>query len=121
MLINWINVTVYAEQWPKLFVLLPQADRAINEMIDRDKLNEVDNKFPSQQIGMPGFSGTGPKPTVKSQREMVFSAKAKILAVYGLANLQSKEYKTAAEKFMQVCIIKYKNMLNRFGLLNQNI
>ncbi|KAI1725276.1 26S proteasome subunit RPN7 domain-containing protein [Ditylenchus destructor] len=73
MLINWINVTVYANQWPKLGILLPQAERAINEVTDRES-------------------------------ELVMSSKAKIAAVGGLAKMQEKQYKQAAEKFMTVDI-----------------
>jgi hypothetical protein len=104
MLINWINVTVYAEQWPKLFVLLPQAERAINEVIERDNITGTAS-VPNQYIQphLQQVSSAGSKSAImKSQKELVYSSKAKIQAVYGLAHLQDKNYKIAAEKFMQV-------------------
>jgi hypothetical protein len=32
MLLNWISATVYAEQWNKLSILIPQVERAISEV-----------------------------------------------------------------------------------------
>lgn len=100
MLINWINVTVYAECWPKLHNLISQAERAINEVIERDNVTPtgpttVSNQYNQQQL-------TPAMKTSKSQRELVLSSKAKIIAVTGLVNLQEKRYRIAAEKFMMV-------------------
>lgn len=100
MLINWINVTVYAEQWQKLFMLLPQADRAIAEVMERENTPNsatLANPYAQMQMANKGVGAAN-----KSQKEFVLSAKAKILAVYGLANLQDKNFKLAAEKFMMV-------------------
>lgn len=108
MLINWINVTIYAEQWPKLFILLPQADRAITEIIEREnvstttKTNSHDTTPVHSQYSL--HSLQIPARTSKSQRELILSSKAKILAVYGLAYIQNKNYKSAAEKFLMVSI-----------------
>lgn len=97
MLINWINVTVYAEQWSKLFVLLPQAERSITEMIERENTpTSATLANPYTQMQLASKCGT------KSQKDFVLSSKAKILAVSGLAYLQDKKFKEAAEKFMLV-------------------
>nr|CAD2190906.1 unnamed protein product [Meloidogyne enterolobii] len=102
MLISWINVTIYAEQWQKLFVLLPQADRAINEIIERENVSSV----PSNTFSTTQYSSLQslqiPARTSKIQKDLILSSKAKILAVYGLAFLQNKNYKAAAEKFMTI-------------------
>uniref|UniRef100_A0A915NFL2 PCI domain-containing protein n=1 Tax=Meloidogyne floridensis TaxID=298350 RepID=A0A915NFL2_9BILA len=102
MLISWINVTIYAEQWQKLFVLLPQADRAINEIIERENVSSI----PSNTFSTTQYSSLQslqiPARTSKIQKDLILSSKAKILAVYGLAFLQNKNYKAAAEKFMTI-------------------
>jgi len=104
MLISWINVTIYAEQWQKLFVLLPQADRAINEIIERENVSSI----PSNTFSTTQYSSLQslqiPARTSKIQKDLILSSKAKILAVYGLAFLQNKNYKAAAEKFMTVSL-----------------
>lgn len=100
MLINWINVTVYAEQWAKLLMLLPQADRAIMEALERENTpTSATLANPYSQMHLANKSASSGN---KSQKEFVLSAKAKILAVYGLAHLQDKNFKLAAEKFMMV-------------------
>ena len=112
MLINWINVTVYAEQWPKLFILLPQADRAINEMMERENVATASGSAPNIQAQQQqsALAAAG----LRNQREFVFTSKAKVLAVYGLAHLQDKNYKTAAEKFMTVDldVLNYPQLLS---------
>ncbi|KAL7078571.1 hypothetical protein ACQ4LE_002163 [Meloidogyne hapla] len=104
MLISWINVTVYAEQWSKLSILLPQADRAINEMIERENVSTTttnSNTFATTQYSSLQ-SLQIPARTSKLQKELILSSKAKILAVYGLYSLQNKNYKGAAERFMMI-------------------
>ncbi|KAL3115809.1 hypothetical protein niasHT_007814 [Heterodera trifolii] len=109
MLINWISVTVYAEQWSKLFVLLPQAERAIAEIIERENTPTsatLANPYTQMQ--------SGSKVGNKSHKDFVLSSKAKILAVTGLANLQDKKFKEAAEKFMTVDldVLNYPQLLS---------
>uniref|UniRef100_A0A183BSZ3 PCI domain-containing protein n=1 Tax=Globodera pallida TaxID=36090 RepID=A0A183BSZ3_GLOPA len=109
MLINWINVTVYAEQWSKLSVLLPQAERAIVEIMERENTpTSATLANPYTQLQMTGKSGN------KNQKEFVLSSKAKLLAVSGLANLQDKKFKEAAEKFMLVDldVLNYPQLLS---------
>lgn len=100
MLINWINVTVYANQWPKLGILLPQAERAINEVTDRESVASSSSSNRGHLSTFPSSVAS----SVKSYKELVMSSKAKIAAVSGLAKMQEKQYKQAAEKFMTVDI-----------------
>ena len=111
MLINWINVTVYAEYWPKLHNLISQAERAINEVIERDNVTSTG----STSSGMPSqynLQQATAQKSSKSQRDLVLSAKAKIMAVSGLVNLQEKHYRAAAEKFMMVCSLTTIHLIN---------
>lgn len=108
MLINWINVTVYANQWPKLGILLPQAERAINEVTDRES---VASSSSTNRAGMSTFPSSVAS-SVKSYKELVMSSKAKIAAVGGLAKMQEKQYKQAAEKFMTVSDFSVFNVEN---------
>lgn len=102
MLINWINVSIYADNWSKLNVFIPQAERAINDIIERE--NVAGGPSSSNQIGSSrGMLGL-PLSTsnTKSCKELIQSARAKIAAVSGLLKLHDKEYKGAAETFMTV-------------------
>uniref|UniRef100_A0A914HWZ6 PCI domain-containing protein n=1 Tax=Globodera rostochiensis TaxID=31243 RepID=A0A914HWZ6_GLORO len=94
MLINWINVT---------------AERAIVEIMERENTpTSATLANPYTQLQMTGKSGN------KNQKEFVLSSKAKLLAVSGLANLQDKKFKEAAEKFMLVDldVLNYPQLLS---------
>uniref|UniRef100_A0A915D2L6 PCI domain-containing protein n=1 Tax=Ditylenchus dipsaci TaxID=166011 RepID=A0A915D2L6_9BILA len=99
MLINWINVTIYAQHWPKLGILLPQAERAIAEVVDRESVAATS----TTRSGVSSFSSSAINPA-KNYKELVMSSKARIASVSGLAKMQDKQYKAAAEKFMTVDI-----------------
>ena len=100
MLINWINVSIYAEQWTKLGILLPQAERAISELIERESV-------PTSAAGNYGVGLFQQKnPPLKSYKEIIETCKAKISAVSGLSKMHEKNFKQAAEKFMTVCLFK---------------
>lgn len=93
MLISWINVTIYANQWQKLLLLLPQAERAISEVIDRESIQNTPGR---------GRSHSSNCVSSKNYKELVQSSKAKIAAVSGLSKMNDFLYKLAAEKFMTV-------------------
>ena len=110
MLLNWINVTIYADQWSKLTMLLPQAERAISEIVEREALATSTattvNNYGSSASSNPRASA------VKNYRELVQSSKAKITAVFGLSKMYDKMFKQAAEKFITVTLtIDNKNSL----------
>lgn len=96
MLISWINVTIYANQWQKLLLLLPQAERAICEVIDRESIQSSSGRGRSHNHFTP------PSASSKNYKELVQSSKAKIAAVSGLSKMNDRLYKQAAEKFMTV-------------------
>jgi hypothetical protein len=96
MLLNWITATIYAEQWSKLSILIPQAERAVAEAVDRD-VSASSNQGP-QRAAMPG----GPSKGARSIKELVAFATAKISAISGLHAMKCGHFKTAAEKFISV-------------------
>jgi hypothetical protein len=99
MLINWINVTIYAEQWPKLGNLLSQAERTICEIMERDSATSSSSSYSSTSAIQPKT------PTSKNYKELVQTCRAKISAVIGLAKMQERNFRQAAEKFITVCFI----------------
>ena len=108
MLLNWITVSVYAEQWPKLGILIPQAERAVAEALERDNATSGGGASGSggiasmQQrtiaVGVPNSA----QKTNKSLKELIATSSAKIAAVAGLAHMKGQHYKEAANKFIQV-------------------
>lgn len=96
MLISWINVTIYAEQWMKLDILLPQAERAIAEAQERENTAATSNTRPSAAAMSTKLNAT------KNYKELIQSSKAKIFAVQGLYKMNGRHYKDAANSFIQV-------------------
>lgn len=101
MLISWINVAIYANQWPKLLLLLPQAERAISEVIDRESIQNSTGRSRNHNHYSSNCTSN------KNYKELVQSSKAKIAAVSGLSKMNDRLYKEAAEKFMTVYLKKY--------------
>lgn len=92
-----MNVSIYAENWGKLLVLLPQAERALNDVIERESVANNSNNRTGGSSSL-----QFPTPTSKNYKELVQSAKAKLASLNGLSKLQQREYKAAAEFFLKV-------------------
>lgn len=90
MFLNWINVSIYADNWGKVLMLLPQAERAINDVIERETVANNTN------------SKVGGGTSSKNYKELILGAKAKLATLNGLLKLQAREYKAAAEQFLKV-------------------
>ncbi|CAD5232303.1 unnamed protein product [Bursaphelenchus xylophilus] len=104
MLLNWINASVYGSQWGKLNVLIPQAERAVAEALERE-------------------GGSGQNRNVKSNnadgnRKFIQSSKAKLNAVSGLSAMKTGRFKDAADKFMQVDLdsLDYPELLSNHDI-----
>lgn len=91
MLLNWISATVYAEQWAKLNVLIPQAERAVSETVERDGASAA-RELRHQPRSM----------TDKGRKELIASSTAKLSAVSGLSAIKCNNFRMAADKFMAV-------------------
>lgn len=92
MLLNWITATVYAEQWNKLSILLPQVERAVSELLERDA-----PAAPSQQQRAASAGGK-----TRTAKELVATSNAKIAAVSGLNCMKKSDFKQAANRFISV-------------------
>lgn len=96
MLLNWITATVYAEQWSKLSILLPQIDRAVLEVQERD----IPTANQSAQRAGPSTAATSK--SAKNARELVSTSNAKISAIAGLNCMKRGDFKHAAQHFISV-------------------
>jgi hypothetical protein len=97
MLLNWITATVYAEQWNKLGILLPQIERAVSEVQERD--------IPAaNQNAQRGGPSTSSSKSVRNARELVSTSNAKIAAVSGLNCMKRNDFKHAAQRFISVSL-----------------
>ncbi|KAI6190275.1 PCI domain-containing protein [Aphelenchoides bicaudatus] len=110
MLLNWITATVYAEQWSKLGILLPQVDRAVSEVQERDIPS---SSAQNAQRGGPSTSNTK---SARNARELVASSTAKVAAVSGLNSMKRSDFKTAAQRFISIDLESF----NYPELLSQN-
>uniref|UniRef100_A0A914C3R3 PCI domain-containing protein n=1 Tax=Acrobeloides nanus TaxID=290746 RepID=A0A914C3R3_9BILA len=110
MLLNWINVTIYADQWNKLDILLPQAERAIAEAQERESIGATSTSRPSM-AALPAKINAA-----KTYKELIQSSKAKVFAVTGLYRMHGRNYKSAADSFIQVDL----DALNYPQLLSSN-
>jgi hypothetical protein len=100
MLLSWITATVYAEQWNKLSILLPQVERAVSEVLERDV--PASSSQNAQRVA--ATTSAGGK-TARSAKELVASSNAKIAAVSGLNCMKKGDFKQAAQRFISVSFL----------------
>lgn len=96
MLLNWITATVYAEQWNKLSILIPQVERAVSEIVEREAPSSTANN--PQRTTSSAASGK----SARSAKELIATSNAKIAAVSGLNCIKKGDFKQAANRFISV-------------------
>ncbi|CAD5223731.1 unnamed protein product [Bursaphelenchus okinawaensis] len=104
MLLNWIDASVYAGQWAKLNVLIPQAERAVAETVEREN--------------GPTHTRTIRSREAEGNKKLIQVSKTKLNAVSGLTAMQTGKFKEAANKFMQVDLdsLEYPELLSNHDI-----
>uniref|UniRef100_A0A158R5D4 PCI domain-containing protein n=1 Tax=Syphacia muris TaxID=451379 RepID=A0A158R5D4_9BILA len=104
MLLSWIEVSIYLNQWHRVDSLVAQIERAISEAQESEASNTVRvSRFPSAT-----------HTATKNMRQFLDTAKMKVAAISALYRLYTKSYKAVAEKCIQIDLnsFNYPNLLS---------
>lgn len=107
MLLSWIEVSIYLNQWHRVDPLVAQVERAITEA------QESEASASTLTRGSRYHAGASQMAT-KNMKEFIDAAKAKVAGVSALYRLYTKAYKMVAEKCLQIDLnfFNYPNLLS---------
>ncbi|CAJ0961050.1 unnamed protein product, partial [Mesorhabditis belari] len=97
MYVQWLECAVEEGEWSRMNSLLSQAERAINDAQDTEQNTQASS---AQQMRV---RGSTQMTNAKSNKTIIKSARAKMDVIHGLSRINSKQFKEAAEKFIQSC------------------
>ncbi|KAI6213190.1 PCI domain-containing protein [Aphelenchoides besseyi] len=96
MLLHWITANIYADQWSRLGIWIPQAERAVVEAIERENMGTNTVSTRSSGMTVPSQKST------RTFREMIAQSNAKIQAIGALTAMKGGLFKAAARKFITI-------------------
>ncbi|VIO98666.1 G protein pathway suppressor 1, putative [Brugia malayi] len=96
MLMSWIEVTIYLNQWHRVEPLLTQVERALIEAMEVENVAATSTSRPGRLAANSTYAAT------RNMKEIIDTAKAKIGAVAALNYLNMRNYRLVAEKCLKI-------------------
>ncbi|KAI6186265.1 PCI domain-containing protein [Aphelenchoides besseyi] len=101
MLLHWITANIYVDQWNRLSIWIPQAERAVVEAIERENMGSSIMGSSTTCNRSSGLIVPSQK-TTRTFREMIAQSNAKIQAISALTAMKAGSFKMAAKKFITI-------------------
>ncbi|EGT49232.1 CBN-CSN-1 protein [Caenorhabditis brenneri] len=100
MWLNWIEVSICANDWSKLDSITSTAYRSLKDADDSEKSNQQQQRAETATYLVERDSGSAPSSL--SNRQLIETALAKCLAAQTLLKLKNKKYTQVVETILQI-------------------